>query len=253
MINKVVASFDEAVSDIPSGATIHLGGMHQLPENLTAAVARKGIRDLTVISCALSQPGPSNKNVSYGRGPRLNSPDNPFMVTAGLWSELGMIRKGFTSFSSNMRGDARMPFEALIEAGLAEVEINSQGILAERIRAAKAGIAAFYSTTSAGSPITAHKEVREFDGVTYVLQTALKADFALIRATYADRWGNLFFDQPASFNHTMAGAATVTIVEVDEIVPLGELRPDQIKTPGVFIDRIVKRPLVPLTSWKDAC
>ena len=254
MIDKVVASFDEVVADIPSGATLHVGGLSHWPSNLIAAVARRGIRDLTVICCNMAVAGPNTVRTMPQRGrQRLPSPDGPGMITVGLLLEVGAIRKGITSFSSAMSGDQRLPFEALIEQGLAEVELCSQGALAQRIRAAKSGIPAFYTTTGVGTPPAKHKELREFNGVMHVMETALHADFALVRAYRGDRWGNLVYSQPPSFNHTMAGAATVTIAEVDQIVPLGELRPEQIKTPGVFVDRIVELPKVPTASWKEAC
>lgn len=254
MINKVVSSFDEAVADIPSGATIHVGGLTHWPSELIAAVARRGIRDLTVISCSLAMGGPSNAPRPSGRGPqRAAPPDAANLVTVGLWLELGLIRKGITSFASSMRGDDRMPFEALVEQGLAEVELTSQGVLAERIRAVKAGVPAFYTTTGVGTPPAAHKEVREFNGVAHIMETAIQADFALVRAYRGDRYGNLVYNQPSSFNSVMAGAATVTIAEVDEILPLGDLPPEQIRTPGAFVDRIVQIPATLRASWQEAC
>lgn len=267
MIDKVVGSFDEAVKDIQSGATILVGGMSHFPSNLIAAVARKGIRDLTIVSCVLSQPGPSTARPPGAQGPRdlsagrggsstvIAAPvsDAPYVVTPGLLSELEMISKGITGFASGVRGNEPTPFESLVQRGLATVELNSQGVLAERVRAGKSGVAAFYTTTGVGTPPAADKEVRIFNGVEYVLETAIHADFALVRASAADRWGNLVYDQPPSFNHVMAGAATVTIAEVDHIVPLGDLLPEHITTAGVFVDRVVRVPAQPMSSWKESC
>jgi 3-oxoacid CoA-transferase A subunit len=131
------------------------------------------------------------------------------------------------------------------------VELIGQGSLSERIRCARAGIAAFYTPVGVGTPTAEGKEIREFDGVPHVLETALKADFAIIRAHKADRYGNLVYRGAPTFNATMAGAARVTIAEVDEIVPLGELEPEQIVTPGVYVQRVVLRPAVPAKSWRE--
>ncbi|HJT77058.1 MAG TPA: CoA-transferase, partial [Gemmataceae bacterium] len=113
--------------------------------------------------------------------------------------------------------------------------------------------AAFYTPVGAGTSIGANKEVRDFDGVPHVLETALHADFALIRAHKADRYGNLVYRGPSTFNATMAGAATVTIAEVDQIVPLGEIDPHEIRTPGVYVQRVVLRPSTPAASWEQPC
>jgi len=264
MIDKVIQSFDEAVMDVPSGATILIGGMAHFPSNLIAALARKGIRDLTVVSCVLSQAGPSAPRPTSAQGPRdlgadrgaVAAPppaDAPYIVTPGLLSELEMISKGITGFASGMRGTEPTPFESLVQRGLATVELNSQGVLAERVRAGKSGVAAFYTATGVGTPPAEGKEVRLFGGVEYILEHAIHADFAIVRASAADRWGNLVYDQPPSFNHVMAGAATVTIAEVDHVVVLGDLRPEHITTSGVFVDRVVRVPARPMTSWKEPC
>jgi 3-oxoacid CoA-transferase subunit A len=121
------------------------------------------------------------------------------------------------------------------------------------VRAARAGIAAFYTPVGPGTRVAEGKEVRDFNGVPHVLEHAQPGDFALIRAYQADRYGNLIFRGPRTFNQTMAGAATITIAEVDEVVPLGALGPDQIHTPGVYVQRVVVRPATPVSSWQDPC
>lgn len=252
MINKVWATFDDATADIPDGAMLHIGGMTDWPSYLLAAVARRRVQGLTVVSCNMALRGPQGARPTEAATPSDAPGDSTDLVTVGLLLELGLVKKGITSFSASMRGEDRLPFEQQIEDGRAEVELNSQGVLAERVRSAKAGIPAFYTTTGVGTPPAAHKEVREFNRIPHVLETALYADFALIRARAADRWGNLVYDQPSSFNHTMAGAARVTIAEVAEIVPLGELGPAEIKTAGAFVDRVVLRPGTH-RAWTEAC
>ena len=130
------------------------------------------------------------------------------------------------------------------------MEVLGQGSIAERIRSARAGIPAFYTPVGVGTFVAEGKEVRNFDGVPHILETALRADFALIRAERADRFGNLIYRGPRTFNETMAGAAEITIAEVDAIVPLGELAPDAIHTPGVYVQRVVVRPSSPLDDWQ---
>jgi 3-oxoacid CoA-transferase A subunit len=196
-----------------------------------------------------------------GRGPanaRLQTPWIPEDLVPtdfwdiGLLAELGRINKGITSFAVGARHNLVYPFEERLGAGEVELELQSQGSLAERIRAARAGIAAFYTPVGPGTAVADGKEQRDFDGVPHVLETALHADFALIRAYQADRYGNLIFRGARTFNETMAGAATVTIAEVDEIFPLGDLAPDHIHVPGVYVQRIVRRPSEPTTSWEQS-
>jgi len=133
----------------------------------------------------------------------------------------------------------------------AEVEVIGQGSLAERIRAARAGIAAFYTPVGPGTVVAEGKEVRDFEGVPHLLEHALHADFALIRAWKADRYGNLIFRGARTFNETMCGAARITVAEVDEVVPLGDLAPDQVHVAGVYVQRVVVRPSKPAASWQD--
>ncbi len=196
-----------------------------------------------------------------GRGPdnaRLQTPWLPEELRptdfwdVGLLAELGRIRKGITSFSVGARHHLVYPFERRLAAGEVELELTGQGSLAERIRASRAGIAAFYTPVGPGTTVAEGKKVRDFDGVPHVLETALRADFALIRAHQADRYGNLTFRGAHTLNATMAGAASVTIAEVDEIVALGDLTPDRIHTPGVYVQRLVRRPDVPTTAWQES-
>jgi 3-oxoacid CoA-transferase A subunit len=252
VIDKILSTFDEAVADIPSGATIHFGGFaspFNSPSYLMAALARQGADQITAISTSMGR-GTEFSGMTMRWLPEERRPTDHFDL--GHLAELGRLRKGITSFAVGGRHDHVYPFEARLEAGDVELELIGQGSLAERIRAARAGVRAFYTPVGPGTAVAEGKEVRDFDGVPHVLEHALHADFALIRAWKADRYGNLIFRGARTFNETMAGAATVTIAEVDEIVELGELAPDQIHTPGVYVQRVVARPTTPSTSWQDA-
>lgn len=254
MINKVVPTFDEAVSDLFSGARVHCGGFasaFNMPSYLIAAVARQGADDLTI---ATTSSGHGMELALELAEPLAHLFDWPLdSWDLGLLAELKRIRKLITSFPVGTGRGRVPPFERLLEAGEAEVEMIGQGSLAERIRCAKAGLAAFYTPVGPGTPVAVGKEVRDFNGVPHVLEHALHADFALVRAWRADRFGNLVFRGPRTFNETMAGAARVTIAEVDEVVPAGELAPDQIHTPGVYVQRVVTRPPTPIAAWQEAC
>jgi len=251
LINKFVDTFDEAVADFPAeGATVHFGGFvspFNSPSYLVAAVARHGASGMTAISTSMGR-GPSNSAQQMRWLPPELQPTDFFDI--GLLAELGRIKKGITTFAVGARHGWIYPFEERLNAGEAEVEVMGQGTLAERIRCARAGIAGFYTPVGPGTDVAKGKEVRDFDGVPHVLETALKADFGLIRAWKADRYGNLVYRGARTFNETMAGAATVTIAEVDEIVELGDLAPDHIHTPGVYVQRVVLRPSTPVTSWE---
>ncbi|MGE3961509.1 MAG: CoA transferase subunit A [Dehalococcoidia bacterium] len=253
MIDKTVASFDEAVSDIADGAVIHLGGFaspFNTPSYLIAALARNGARDLTVATTSAST-GPQNAEVLARALAEIVTWPSDYWE-AGLLAQQGQIRKLITSFPVGT-GKVVWPFEERLNAGDAEVEVTGQGSLAERIRAARAGIAAFYTPVGPGTVVAEGKETRDFDGVPHVLEHALHADFALIRAWKADRYGNLVFRGPRTFNETMAGAARVTVAEVDEVVPLGDLAPDAIHAPGVYVQRVVVRPSTPPATWQEPC
>jgi 3-oxoadipate CoA-transferase, alpha subunit len=258
VIDKVVATFDEAVSDIESGATLHVGGFigpADWPSYLISALARKNAADLTVACCNMSGIGPDSLaqlDADGRRGFTGMGDAGPDHVTVALLLERGQVSKGITTFPAAMRGTIRSSFESMILQGRTELELVSQGTLAERIRAARAGIPAFYNPVGAGSSWARAEETRDFDGTPCVLERALHADFSLIRASAADRYGNLTWEHPSSFNATMAGAATVTIAEVERIVPLGDLAPGEIEIPGVFVDRIVVRPSEPMRSWREA-
>jgi 3-oxoacid CoA-transferase A subunit len=217
------------------------------PSYLVAAVARRGATDLTAISTAMGRGVARSQEQSRWLPPDRRPTD---YFDIGLLAELGRIRKGITSFPVGARHSLVYPFEERLARGEVEVEVIGQGSLAERIRCARAGIAAFYTPVGPGTAVADGKEVRYFRGVPHVLETALHADFALVRAQRADRRGNLWFRGARTFNETMAGAATVTIAEVDEIVPLGELGADQIHVPGVYVQRVVERPRAPATDWR---
>lgn len=259
MIDKVVPSFDEAVADIPPGASMHVGGFGgpaDWPAYLIAATARADIDNLTISCCNMAGVGPEalaqiRAQMTEGASP-VGWNVAPDHITVALLLERGQVRKGITTFSTAMRGDTKSAFEAMVEQGRTELELTGQGTLSERIRAARAGIPAFYTPAGADTPWAEDREVREIDGVRCVLETALHADFSLIRAYAADRHGNLVWDHPSSFNATMAGAATVTIAEVDRLVPLGDLKPAEIEIPGAFVNRVVVRPSAPMTSWREA-
>jgi 3-oxoacid CoA-transferase subunit A len=215
-MNKVFASADEAIRDITDGATLLVGGfgLCGIPETLIEAVMRKGVKNLTTIS--------NNAGVDeFGLGKLLYA---------------GQIRKHIGSYV----GENKL-FEQMVLTGKLELELNPQGTLAERIRAGGAGIPAFFTPTGVGTLVAEGKEVREFDGRPYVMEKALRADFALIKAWKADRWGNLVFRKTArNFNPMMATAAKVTIVEAEHIVEPGDIDPDQVHLPSVYVKRIIQ-------------
>lgn len=217
-MDKTYASAEAAVADIPEGATLMVGGFGLCgnPENLIRALHRRGTRGLTLIS--------NNCGVD---GKML-----------GLLLENGQVRRIVASYVGENKH-----FERLFLDGRLEVELNPQGTLAERIRAGGAGIPAFYTPTGYGTVVAAGKEVREFAGRPYVLEHALHADFALVKAHRGDRFGNLVYRKTArNFNAMMATAARTTIAEVEELVAPGALDPDQVHTPGIFVHRVLKGP-----------
>ncbi len=253
MIDKVVPTFDEAVADIPNGAMIHCGGFanaYNTPNYLFAALARQGASGLTGVS-TFAGYGEEVGRAIMERRPGLEYPQDGWDL--GLLVELGRIAKLITSFPAGNHRELLYPFENVLRRGEAEVEVLGQGSIAERIRCARAGIPAFYTPVGAGTFVAEGKEVRDFDGVPHILETALKADFALIRAHRADRFGNLVFRGPRTFNETMAGAATVTVAEVEEVVPVGELDANHIHTPAPYVQRVVVRPAEPRSYWRNAC
>nr|WP_198425651.1 3-oxoacid CoA-transferase subunit A [Microbacterium ureisolvens] len=217
VIDKTVGSVEEAVAGIRDGATIMIGGFGRAgqPVELIDALIAQGAGDLTII----------NNNAGNG--------------DVGLAALLAnkRVRKILCSFP---RQHDSWVFDGLYRAGEIELELVPQGNLAERIRAAGAGIGAFFSPTGVGTQLAEGKEIREIDGRTYALEYPIRADVALVSAYRADRWGNLVYRETArNFGPIMASAATTTIVQVDEIVPLGALEPETVVTPGIFVDRVV--------------
>jgi len=216
MIDKRVATIAEALADVKDGAVVLLGGFGVVgqPQELLGGLIESGARELTIVS----------NNAGFG------SPMLPKLF------ELGRVRKLVCSFPR----PTPPPFEELFRAGKIELEIVPQGTIAERIRAAACGIPAFYTPTAVGTRLADGKEVREFDGRLYVMERALHADVALIQAWRADRWGNLTYRGTGrNFNPVMAMAARLTVVQTRNIVQLGELDPEEIVTPGIFVDRVV--------------
>ena len=214
-MNKLISSSDAAVADVQDGMTVMLGGfgLCGIPENLIAALIRRGVKGLHTISNNMGVDG-------FGMG---------------LMLEAGMVASHIGSYV----GENRL-LEKLVIAGKLDVTLIPQGTLAERIRAGGAGIPAFYVPAGVGTVVAEGKETREFDGKTYLLERALCADVSLIKAWKADRHGNLVFRKTArNFNPAMATASELTIVEVEEFVKLGQLSPDEIVTPGIYVDRIV--------------
>jgi len=213
-MNKVVKNAAEAVSDIEDNMTLMLGGfgLCGIPENLIRALHDKGVTGLTCIS--------NNAGVDdFGLGVLL---------------ERHQIKKMISSYVGE-----NAEFERQLLSGELEVELNPQGTLAERCRAGGAGIPAFYVPAGYGTEVAEGKEVREFNGKMYLLETALTADFALIKAWKGDTAGNLIYRHTANnFNNMMAMAGKITIAEVEELVPAGELDPNCIHTPGIFVQRI---------------
>lgn len=215
-MNKVCASAAEAIRDIPDGATLMVGGfgLCGIPENLILALRDKGIKNLTVIS--------NNAGVDdFG---------------LGLLLQTRQIKKMISSYVGENK-----TFEKQFLDGSLQVDLTPQGTLAERIRAGGAGIGGFFTPTAVGTVMAEGKEVREIDGRRYVLESPLKADFALVKAWKGDRLGNLVYHLTAqNFNPIMAMAAKVTIAEVEELVEVGELDPNFIHTPNIFVKRIIQ-------------
>jgi len=232
-INKIVASFDEAVADIQDGAVIMVGGFGTVascPSLLLEAVARKGVKNITTVSNTTGFGSDVWKLMGH-----------KFAEDMDILVRNGHIKKAIASAPVSTIYENN--FERLLRAGKVELEMVPQGTLAERVRAAKAGLGGVYVPVGAGTVVEEGKETKIIDGKKYILELPIKADFALIKAHKADRWGNLVYrGSSRTFNETMAGAAEVTIAEVDEIVELGELDPEVIVTPGLYVDRVVARP-----------
>ena len=220
MINKIVSSVSAAVADVHDGATVMIGGFGTagMPAELIDALIAQGARELTVVN---NNAG----NADTGLAALLNAK---------------RVRKIICSFP---RQTDSWVFDALYRSGEIELELVPQGNLAERIRAAGAGIGAFFTPTGYGTLLAEGKETREIDGRQYVLEYPIRADYALIKADRGDRWGNLVYRKTArNFGPIMASAAACTIVQVRETVDLGGLDPEAIVTPGIFVHRVVKVP-----------
>jgi 3-oxoadipate CoA-transferase alpha subunit len=218
VIEKEVASLAEAVADVPDGATVMIGGFGTagLPNELVGALLEQGAKELTII----------NNNAGNG--------------DTGLAALLAArrVRKIVCSFPRQVDSHH---FDRLYRAGEIELELVPQGNLAERIRAAGAGIGGFFTPTGYGTELAKGKETRELDGRMYVFETPLHGDYAFIKAERGDRWGNLTYRMTArNFGPVMAMAAKMTIATVHDIVPLGSLDPESVVTPGIFVQRIVR-------------
>jgi len=220
MINKIVATVGEAIAGIHDGATVMIGGFGTagMPSELIDALIEQGARDLTIV----------NNNAGNAD------------VGLALLLKAKRVRKIICSFP---RQTDSWHFDALYRAGEIELELVPQGNLAERIRAAGAGIGGFYTPTGYGTALAEGKETRVIDGRHYVLEHPIRADFALIKALRADRWGNLVYRKTArNFGPIMASAARCTIAQVREVVNLGDLDPEDVVTPGIFVSRVVEVP-----------
>jgi 3-oxoacid CoA-transferase subunit A len=214
-MNKLHPSADEALADLRDGATLMVGGFGLCgnPENLISAVHRKGVKDLTVISnnCGTTEEG------------------------LGVLLQSRQIRRMVASYVGENK-----EFERQYLGKELEVELVPQGTLAERIRAGGAGIAGFYTATGVGTVVAEGKETRVFDGREYVLERPLVADFSLVHAWKADKWGNLVFRRTArNFNPMMCAAGRVCVAEVEQLVEVGEIDPDQVHVPSIYVTRIV--------------
>jgi 3-oxoacid CoA-transferase subunit A len=213
-MNKIVANADEAIRDIKDGATIMVGGfgLCGIPENLIDALARKAVKYLTIIS--------NNAGVDdFGLGVLLRN---------------RQVRKHIGTYV----GENRL-FEELVLSGELDLELVPQGTFAERIRAGGAGIPAFFTPAGVGTIVAEGKETREFNGKTYLMERALQADFSLIKAWKGDKWGNLMFRKTArNFNPMIGTAARITIAEVEHLAEVGEIAPDDVHLPSVYVKRI---------------
>ncbi len=216
MINKVVSDCDTALKGIKDNMTLLVGGfgLCGIPENLIAALIRTGAKNLTCVSNNAGVDG-------FGLGQLLES---------------RQIKKMISSYVGENK-----EFERQFLSGELEVELNPQGTLAERLRAGGAGIPAFYTPTGVGTVVADGKDVREFEGRKYVMERAIQGDYALIKAWKADPFGNLVFRKTArNFNPMMAAAGKITIVEVEEIVGYGDIDPDHVHTPGIYVQMVVR-------------
>ncbi len=234
--SKVYADGPTAIADLPDGATVFIdgfGGPGGMAHYLLVSLRDRGSRELTIVSNTAGIA----RVVSFGTPPGRTAIDHSVLV------ENGQVAKAIASFPVSPSVSRPSEFELAYRRGEVDLELVPQGTLAERLRAGGAGIHAFYTPTGAGTLIAEDKESRLIDGREYILEYGLRADFALIRAHQADTRGNLVYRGTSrNFNAVMAPAARVTVVEVDEIVEPGQLDPEAVVTPGVFVQRIVRRP-----------
>jgi len=232
---KLLGSFQAAVADIPNGSIIGFGGfaMPGVPFNLIKALLEQGTKQLTLVA-----------NTTGGA-------QQPRMPDIGLLVENGQVKKVICAFTAATRPTDVLPFTKSYESGEVDAELVPQGTLAERMRAAGAGIPAFYTPTAVGTELAEGRETRMIDGREYLLEYALALDYAFIRARTADTVGNLRFHRSQrNFGPVMATAARCTIVEVEEaVVPVGSLDPDDVHTPGIYVHRIVQVPPEPDGLW----
>jgi 3-oxoadipate CoA-transferase alpha subunit len=218
MINKIVATVQDAVAGIQDGSTVLVGGFGGAgqPLALVDALIEQGARELTIV----------NNNAGNGE------------VGLAALLKAGRVRKIICSFPR--QADSYV-FDGLYRSGKLELELVPQGTLAERVRAGGAGIGGFYTRTGLGTMLAEGREVRNIEGVDYLFELPIKADVALIKAKQGDRWGNLTYNKTArNFNPVHATAAKLTIAQVDQVVELGELDPESVVTPGIFVKRIVR-------------
>ena len=214
-MKKEFASFDEAVSEIQDGATLMVGGfgLVGIPENLILALVRSKVKDLTIIAnnCGVDDWG------------------------LGLLLKNKQIKRMIGSYVGENK-----EFERQVLSGEIEVQLTPQGTLAEKIRAGGAGIPAFFTPAGVGTPLSEGREIRNFHGKDYMLEEALTADFSLVRAAKADRAGNLVYNKTAqNFNPLMAAGGNVTIAEVEEIVEIGDIKPNDVQTPGIYVQSLI--------------
>ncbi|MBC7637876.1 MAG: 3-oxoacid CoA-transferase subunit A [Acetobacteraceae bacterium] len=232
---KEIANFADAVRDIPDGSVIAFGGFAYpgTPFNLIQALADQGAKNLTLVA----------NSTGGAAQPRL--PD------IGLLVERGQVRKVICAFTAATRASDVLPFTKYYESGEVDAELVPQGTLAERLRAAGAGIPAFYTPTAVGTELAEGRETRMFNGREYLIEYALPVDFAFVSAIRADTMGNLQYRRSQrNFNPVMAMAANLTIAEVEQdILPAGAIDPDEVHTSGIFVQRVVKIPPAPIGIW----
>ena len=221
MINKIVQKIADAIAGIKDGSIVLIGGFGSVgqPNHLLDGLTEQGATNLTIVA----------NNAGTGR-----------VTGIARLMDMGRVRRIVCSFP---RSTGSVVFEELHNAGKLELELVAQGTLAERIRAGGAGIPAFFTPTAYGTAIGEGKETREYDGRHYIIERAIKADVALVESWQADRWGNLRYRTSGrNFNPVMATAADLTIVQTQHVVELGQLGPDDIHTPGIYVDRVIHIP-----------